>query len=201
MTRFRGRLAALAAATAAGGVLALILPGLAVAGTTTVQVGQQNGGTAAAFQFNAASIVVRTGDTVHWTLFNGIHTVTAYDEASPGVPQWDSGTLASTFDHTFTTPGVYTYYCQFHSGRAGASPANIDTSLTSGLMVGKITVVDPARVGGVAELPSQAGGPQALATSSGGGTPWWVFAAAAAAGTLLVAAAGAAVRRRLWTQR
>lgn len=162
----------------------------------TVQVGQQNGGTAAGFQFNAATILVKTGDTVHWTLFTGTHTVTAFDETTPGTPDWTSGTLVSTFDHTFTTPGVYTYYCQFHATRAAADPANVDARIAAGFMVGKIVVETPS-VGGVAHLPSPRGGAGGIAAAgSDSGLPWWPAAVAAIATGLLLCGGLVAIRRR-----
>jgi len=165
-------------------------PGHAVAATTTVQVGQQNGGVAAAFQFNAASVAVSSGDTVHWALFSGFHTVTSFAEPSPGVPQWSSGTFP--FDHAFGPPGTYTYYCSIHATRAQADPSVIDANIAGGAMVGKVVVTAPASVGGIAEAPDAA----ALAPRDGGGGIGRgrvaVYVAALAA-----AAAGAAVARRL----
>jgi plastocyanin len=98
--------------------------------------GQHNGAALAATQFNAASIVVTAGDTVHWSLFRGLHTVNTLSENTPGTPDWGSGTpVSTTFDHTFTTPGTYTYYCSIDAVRAEANAANIDANIDAGDIV------------------------------------------------------------------
>jgi plastocyanin len=171
---------------AAAIVVGVAMPERALA-DKTVEVGQQNGGTAPALQFNSASILIKVGDTVHWTLADAnSHTVTAYDESTPGTPDWTSGTLAGTFDHTFTTPGIYTYYCQFHASRLAADPSQIDARIASGFMVGKIVVEAPS-VGGVAHLPSPNGRTRGVAASaSGANGAWWPIGAAALATVLLL---------------
>ena len=197
--RRAGLLTALLALAAAG---ALVAAGTASAGTTTVQAGQQNGGAGAALQFNAASIVVNAGDTVHWAWFSGgSHTVTAWSETTPGTPDWGSGTICvgvcpagsvSTFDHIFTSSGVYTYYCSFHALRAGADPSNVDSSIGSGLMVGKITVIDARVVGGVAHAPD----PASLVRGGSGSSVRWRLFALPALGALAVAAGALGLARR-----
>lgn len=70
--------------------------------------------------FEPASIVVAVGSTVTWTNKDKSgHTVTS------GVPGQRSGEFNRTmspartdvtpeFSHTFTTAGIYTYFCDFH---------------------------------------------------------------------------------------
>ncbi len=171
----------------------------AQAATTTVQVGQQNGGTAAASQFNAASITISAGDTVHWTWFSNTfgHTVTSYDETG-SVPDWQSPVLngsGQSFDHTFTTAGVYTYYCSIHATRADADPANIDANIAAGLMVGKITVTSSS-VGGIASVPDVTQLPAASASGGGGSRRTAAVIAVAAGGAAVAATAGAMMRRK-----
>ncbi|PHS22054.1 MAG: copper-binding protein [Robiginitomaculum sp.] len=81
-----------------------------------------------AMQFVPARLTVHSGDQVEWR--NGsvlIHTVTAdpalASEASSvnlpaGASPFNSGNIKAqgTFQHTFTTPGTYKYFCIPHEG-------------------------------------------------------------------------------------
>lgn len=151
----------------AGIVAAVAIAGAAVfsggatttqAGVRAVEVGQQNGGTLPAAQFNAAVLTIGQGDTLHWTWFADPigHTVISFSQTG-GVPDWQTPGLLNgagqSFDHTFTTLGTFTYYCSVHALRASADPANVDASIASGLMVGKVTV--SASVGGIALSPDE----------------------------------------------
>jgi plastocyanin len=74
----------------------------------------------AGFAFNPARLTVKAGSTVVWTNEDGApHTVTADDGS------FKSGTLrqGDTFSQTFSTPGEYPYYCEFHGGPGGAGMA------------------------------------------------------------------------------
>lgn len=79
--------------------------------------------------FDPAGLHIQPGDTVRWVQVNGYHSVAAYAPANgnhelripTGAQPWDSGILlgefparGSTFEHTFTAPGVYDYFCQPH---------------------------------------------------------------------------------------
>ena len=78
-------------------------------------------------RFEPASIVVPVGTTVTWTNKDkASHTITA------GLPRQKTGefdrTLSPTregvggageFTYTFDKPGVYTYFCQFHTTMIG----------------------------------------------------------------------------------
>lgn len=94
--------------------------------------------------FDPVGLRIQPGDTVRWLQVNGYHSVTAYHPANGDrelrIPEhaepWDSGILlaeypakGSTFEHTFTIPGVYDYLCIPHEA-AG--------------MVGRIVVGEPA---------------------------------------------------------
>jgi plastocyanin len=72
------------------------------------------------FQFDPQTIIVNVGDTVTWQ-HNGqsTHTVTADDGS------FDSGPMnpTQTFSHTFTTIGIFPYYCQFHGAKGGVGMA------------------------------------------------------------------------------
>ncbi|HYE02868.1 MAG TPA: hypothetical protein VD963_06500 [Phycisphaerales bacterium] len=82
--------------------------------------------------------VVNVGDTVRWVFDDAFHSTTAVE----GIPeQWDSGIVFAPgviFDHVFTVPGVWHYYCLPHGGDNGDGTA-------SG-MAGTVTVV-PAPAG------------------------------------------------------
>lgn len=93
--------------------------------------------------FDPVGLRIEPGDTVRWIQVNGYHSVTAYHPANGDrelrIPEraqpWDSGMLlteypapGSTFEHTFTVPGVYDYLCIPHEA-AG--------------MVGRIVVGEP----------------------------------------------------------
>lgn len=93
--------------------------------------------------FDPIGLRIEPGDTVRWIQVDGFHSVTAYHPANGDrelrIPErahpWDSGMLlaeypakGSTFEHTFTVPGVYDYLCIPHEA-AG--------------MVGRIVVGEP----------------------------------------------------------
>lgn len=163
------------------------LPAPKIEGATTViQVGDF-WFCSSAYQFGAVCpTTVAVGDTVEWD-FTGSFPHTTTDcgptdcDTGPFGGVWDSGTLVSgTFQHTFTQPGVYTYYCSIH-------PFD---------MRGEITVTAP--VGGIAELPGTTNAaPLQTQESPGGITLTTVAAAAAASGIVLITLAAIAHRRWL----
>ncbi|MCB0141858.1 MAG: cupredoxin domain-containing protein [Caldilineaceae bacterium] len=64
------------------------------------------------FAYSPATITIDVGETVTWTnLDSAPHTVSADDDS------FSSDTLNEndTFSHTFSTAGVFSYFCQFHS--------------------------------------------------------------------------------------
>ena len=101
----------------------LLLSILALAGLSAIQVPPVATAQSAAnvtiknFSFNSGSITVVIGvnNTVIWTNMDAVtHTVTADDGSFNGtVP------AGTTFTHTFTTPGVYTYHCSIHKFMKG----------------------------------------------------------------------------------
>jgi len=93
--------------------------------------------------FDPAGVHIAAGDTVRWVQINGFHSITAYHPSNDNhelrIPvsaqPWDSDILlahfpkqGATFEHIFTVPGVYDYFCKPHE-MAG--------------MVGRIVVGDP----------------------------------------------------------
>ncbi|SMY07923.1 cupredoxin domain-containing protein [Flavimaricola marinus] len=95
---------------AAGSVAAL--PVLAVAArAATHQVSIQG------FAFSPASITIAAGDTVVFTnADNAPHTATADSGA------FDTGRLGrdASAQLTFSNPGTYTYFCNFHRNMKGS---------------------------------------------------------------------------------
>ncbi|MBI4293999.1 MAG: hypothetical protein HY661_21190 [Betaproteobacteria bacterium] len=93
--------------------------------------------------FDPAGVHIAPGDTVRWVQIEGFHSITAYHPSNDNhelrIPvsaqPWDSDILlahfpkrGATFEHIFTVPGVYDYFCKPHE-MAG--------------MVGRIVVGDP----------------------------------------------------------
>jgi plastocyanin len=79
-----------------------------------------------ALHFEPSQITVPLGASVVWTNTGAIqHTVTddpskaqnkSDAELPPGAQAWDSGNVdpGKTFEHTFTVPGTYKYFCIPH---------------------------------------------------------------------------------------
>lgn len=69
------------------------------------------------FNFNKASISIKTGDTVVWTNKDSTaHTVTGLKSMGP-----NSGALApgQSYKYTYTSPGAWTYACHYHPSMTG----------------------------------------------------------------------------------
>jgi amicyanin len=78
--------------------------GAPAVGTTQVQM--------ANFAFTPAYIQVKAGTTVMWTNQDAApHTVTFRSGMMHSSAMMQQG---QTFRYTFTTPGMYTYYCAVH---------------------------------------------------------------------------------------
>lgn len=89
--------------------------------------------------FDPTDITVSVGDTVTWTVTKSINELHSVTSGKPGENQgadFDSGIVlkdnGQTYEHTFTTPGTFDYFCQVHPTvmtgvvtilAAGASPA------------------------------------------------------------------------------
>jgi plastocyanin len=80
-------------------------------------------------RFDRREITVAVGTTVTWQHEGARpHTVTADDGL------FASGTLAEgdSFSFTFTQPGTYKYYCEFHGGKNGQGMSGVVTVTASG---------------------------------------------------------------------
>ncbi|MEO8848760.1 MAG: plastocyanin/azurin family copper-binding protein [Casimicrobiaceae bacterium] len=79
--------------------------------------------------FDPVGLRIQPGDTVRWVQVNGYHSIASYHPENgnhelripDGAQPWDSGILlaeypakGSVFEHTFTVPGVYDYFCDPH---------------------------------------------------------------------------------------
>ena len=107
----------------------LALLSLARAGAATIDVQVAASG----LQFTPQDVTINVGDTVRWTWVGSGHSTTS---GTPGNPDglWDSGVQNAgfTFSFTFTTAGVFNYYCSPHGlccGMIGSVSVNdeIDT--------------------------------------------------------------------------
>lgn len=77
--------------------------------------GSSNPGTLITFSPQNITVVLNVNNTVEWTNNDtASHTVTS----RPGDPASFNQILnpGASFIYTFTTPGVYNYYCTFHAG-------------------------------------------------------------------------------------
>ncbi len=94
-------------------VLAGLLYAACASGDQTVTVGP-------GFSFSPPSVSVAPGEKVTWSWAAGPHSSTSDSAAGPEV--WDSGVRSTgSFDHVFTTPGTYPYYCVVHSFPGGTA--------------------------------------------------------------------------------
>jgi plastocyanin len=78
------------------------------------------------FQFVPDTVNITVGDTVRWTWETNDHSVTSGDSTSctadgqfcsPDNMNCDAGILNDTgfmYEHTFTEPGTYQYFCALH---------------------------------------------------------------------------------------
>jgi plastocyanin len=87
--------------------------GLALLGVAAPSLAADVGVDVKDFEFTPTTQKIAVGDTVSWTFTNGGHSTTA----RPNQPdKWDSDVLdkGKTFQHTYTRPGRYQYYCKPH---------------------------------------------------------------------------------------
>lgn len=105
----------------------IVLPAIAMARTFEVRAVMSKDATQV--YFDPVGLHIQPGDTVRWIQVNGYHSITAYSPLNgdhelripEGAKPWNSGVLlgeypakGSTFEHTFTVPGVYDYFCEPH---------------------------------------------------------------------------------------
>jgi len=145
--------------------------GPATAAPTTTTVETHFGitgdcGSGVIFCYLPSTVTVSVGDTVQWTDLSGFdHTITRCDpehcsgaEAGTGSDAPLDGVVApgQDFSHTFTGPGTYVYYCQFHG---------------YGAMNGTITVAEESSSTTVPPTSSPTSSPKSTPTSSPTSSP------------------------------
>ncbi|MDF3040804.1 MAG: hypothetical protein K0Q71_3510 [Thermomicrobiales bacterium] len=117
MGSVRGRLAPLAGALMALGVVALLLgPGVrdaAAQGWASVAIVD--------YAFDPVLTGVAVGDTITWTNYGAEHHTVTADDSS-----FNSGNLApgESFSQTFAATGSYTYRCRIHPSMTGTVIVN-----------------------------------------------------------------------------
>jgi plastocyanin len=99
-----------------------------------------------ALKYDPAEIVITAGETVHWKNVSIMtHTVTADPAIAkrpgdvslpPGAEPFNSGRIGpgGSFDHTFSVPGTYKYFCIPHEamGMVGTVVVNPRSPAQSG---------------------------------------------------------------------
>ena len=98
--------------------------GASTSTTTTAAPASPNQVTLKLIAIHPTKLSVTAGTTVTWKQLDpGVHTVTSgtVEPGAAGVTpkpdgQFDSGELktGTTFTHTFSAPGTYTYFCRIH---------------------------------------------------------------------------------------
>ncbi|MEM0120588.1 MAG: cupredoxin domain-containing protein [Thermoprotei archaeon] len=105
----------------------------------SVEVTMQGDGNGQNYHPALIVVVIGVNNTVVWVNNDNVaHTVTARSVPS-GATMFNSGNLnpGQTFEYTFTVPGNYTYYCQYHPWMVGkvvvlAGASSQQTSSSSG---------------------------------------------------------------------
>ena len=133
-----GRKALLAACVASAATFGDATP--ATAATVEIKLVQTPAGET---YFDPAGVHIAPGDTVRWVQLSGFHSIAAYHPSNDNhelrIPAsakpWDSGVLladdpkrAAAFEHVFTVPGVYDYYCTPHEGAGMVGRIVVGTS-------------------------------------------------------------------------
>src|SRR5687768_7576098 len=72
-------------------------------------------------QFTPQHVTVNQGEMVTWNNAGGIHNV-HFDDNSYDMPASPSS-AAWSVNRTFSAPGMFRYYCEFHGGPNGSGMA------------------------------------------------------------------------------
>jgi plastocyanin len=111
---------------ATGGTLSSSPPSSSQSSTSTlpphsVEVTMQGDGNGQNYHPAVIVVVIGVNNTVVWDNNDNVaHTVTARSVPT-GAQMFNSGNLnpGQTFEYTFTVPGNYTYYCEYHPWMVG----------------------------------------------------------------------------------
>ncbi len=111
-----------------------------VAGLVTVEAGNEWFGSAN-FQNGVLEISIQAGDTVQWSIVEGVHTIyecgdswSAANSCTGAAWQSDFVAVGDTFSQQFNTPGTFQYLCTLH-------PLTMRGSIT---VAGSAPAADPA---------------------------------------------------------
>lgn len=103
--------------------------------------------TIANFSFTPRDIVINVGDTVTWQNNATFTDHTATSTSAPADGSFDSGIIApgTTYTHTFTIAGSYTYWCTIHTtlmtGTITVNPAIPEFSSYAFVIVGLMVMM------------------------------------------------------------
>jgi Plastocyanin len=74
-------------------------------------------------EFNPDTITVSVNTTVTWINQDAVpHTVTSNDglfDSGSIISSSEGGNIQGTYGYRFTTPGIYPYYCSYHTSMTG----------------------------------------------------------------------------------
>jgi plastocyanin len=100
----------------AKGMLALLLLFATIGVFQRANAAQTLNVTVSNFTYTPNIVRINQGDTVTWSNNNGGQHNVAADDGT-----FNSGAVSTsfTYSHTFTTPGIYRYFCVAHGGAGG----------------------------------------------------------------------------------
>ncbi len=125
-------------------------------------------------QFSPSTITISAGSTVTWSNADTVtHTVTADDQS------FASGLVkkATSWSHTFTTPGTFTYFCEIHPEMTGTVIATAPNgtappaaaAVTSGTPTGSVTAAGSTTSSGTTGATASTGAASGSITISDAG--------------------------------
>ena len=102
--------------------------------------------------FSPSVVNVHVGDTVTWTNYDSVqHTVTSAAFDSGAIHPTGNGSKGGTFDHTFSTKGIFSYYCKVHPYMGGT--VYVDTEETQRQLT---STLNPSNIDVKVEMPQNA---------------------------------------------
>ena len=111
------------------------------------------------FRFVPPTVTVAAGDTVPWIHQDRDFPIRPHTSTSdPGqAEQWDSGPrrLGERFEHTFTVPGTYSYYCAIGTHRQQGMEGQVTVGPATAASVCGLTkrsVTNPSLAAGMCRL-------------------------------------------------
>lgn len=132
-----------------------------------------------------STTTITAGDQVTWTWTAGSHSVTADDMSFDSDPPPPGYRTSGSYDHTFSSPGTYAYYCRLHApGMTGTivvqaamptststpPPAATDTPGASNTPVTRTSTPRPTDTQVATDTPAPPLTPVAAVSAPAGGT-------------------------------